>query len=134
MALIQCPECGRKVSDQAAACPDCGYPIAKANKKGTTLIKIGNVARTNTIASSIIRATLVVQLVVDNNIVCEGKMGEVLKIEINKPTSISLKYKNGGILVTQTVQPNKRYEILELPSMWTRKFALNEIDTIDSGF
>jgi len=27
MALINCPECGRQVSDQAKNCPDCGYPI-----------------------------------------------------------------------------------------------------------
>jgi len=27
MALIACPECGRQVSDQAAACPDCAYPL-----------------------------------------------------------------------------------------------------------
>lgn len=29
MALIQCPECGREVSDKAKACPGCGYPIAE---------------------------------------------------------------------------------------------------------
>lgn len=28
MALIQCPECTRQVSDSATACPQCGYPIA----------------------------------------------------------------------------------------------------------
>ena len=28
MALIECPECGRKVSDKAVACPQCGYPIS----------------------------------------------------------------------------------------------------------
>lgn len=27
MSLITCPECGREVSDQAASCPQCGYPI-----------------------------------------------------------------------------------------------------------
>ncbi len=27
MALIRCPECQREVSDQAIACPACGYPI-----------------------------------------------------------------------------------------------------------
>ena len=27
MALINCPECGRQISDQAKNCPDCGYPI-----------------------------------------------------------------------------------------------------------
>jgi hypothetical protein len=29
MALIKCPECGREVSDAAASCPGCGYPIAQ---------------------------------------------------------------------------------------------------------
>ena len=28
MALIKCPECQEEISDQAAACPHCGYPIA----------------------------------------------------------------------------------------------------------
>ncbi len=28
MAMITCPECTHKVSDQAAACPRCGCPIA----------------------------------------------------------------------------------------------------------
>lgn len=27
MALVPCPECGREVSDQAPACPQCGYPM-----------------------------------------------------------------------------------------------------------
>lgn len=29
MALIKCGECGKSVSDKAAACPNCGAPIAK---------------------------------------------------------------------------------------------------------
>ena len=28
MALIDCPDCQRSVSDRAAACPHCGHPIA----------------------------------------------------------------------------------------------------------
>lgn len=27
MALIQCPECKKDISDMARACPHCGYPI-----------------------------------------------------------------------------------------------------------
>ena len=27
MALVNCPDCGKSVSDQAAACPQCGHPI-----------------------------------------------------------------------------------------------------------
>lgn len=30
MALIKCGECGREVSDKAAACPQCGAPVASA--------------------------------------------------------------------------------------------------------
>lgn len=26
MALVHCTECGREISDQAIACPQCGYP------------------------------------------------------------------------------------------------------------
>jgi len=33
MALIKCPECRKSVSDRAAACPECGYPITIAHAK-----------------------------------------------------------------------------------------------------
>lgn len=33
MALIQCEDCGRDVSDRAPACPNCGAPIAAAADK-----------------------------------------------------------------------------------------------------
>ena len=29
MALIQCPECKKNISDRAASCPDCGCPLAQ---------------------------------------------------------------------------------------------------------
>jgi RNA polymerase subunit RPABC4/transcription elongation factor Spt4 len=31
MALIICPECGKEISDRAAACPNCGVPINRDN-------------------------------------------------------------------------------------------------------
>ena len=30
MALIKCPECKKKISDQCGKCPNCGYPIEVA--------------------------------------------------------------------------------------------------------
>ena len=44
MALIDCPECNTEVSDQAAACPKCGYGlnqtgIAKQPKKRFFLVR-----------------------------------------------------------------------------------------------
>lgn len=38
--LIQCKECGKQISDKAAACPDCGAPATDANK--TTLIELSS--------------------------------------------------------------------------------------------
>ena len=29
MALIQCSECGKEISDKAASCPGCGAPVGK---------------------------------------------------------------------------------------------------------
>tara|TARA_Y100000588_G_scaffold146483_1_gene160315 strand:- start:2649 stop:3005 length:357 start_codon:yes stop_codon:yes gene_type:complete len=31
MALIDCPECGKEISDKAPSCPNCGVVIAKDN-------------------------------------------------------------------------------------------------------
>jgi len=33
MALIICPDCGRRVSSEAPACPDCGRPIKREEKE-----------------------------------------------------------------------------------------------------
>lgn len=38
MALIQCHECGKEISDSATTCPGCGAPVrAKQHKKGDTV-------------------------------------------------------------------------------------------------
>lgn len=29
MALINCPECAKEISDKADACPSCGFPVAR---------------------------------------------------------------------------------------------------------
>lgn len=39
MPLIECPECGKKISDKAINCPNCGYPINVSNKE---IINISN--------------------------------------------------------------------------------------------
>lgn len=42
MALLTCPECDGRVSDAAAACPHCGYPIVAADPgEPTTLDALG---------------------------------------------------------------------------------------------
>lgn len=38
MALINCPECGKEISDQAASCPNCGMPIADTMNQDEYLV------------------------------------------------------------------------------------------------
>lgn len=33
MAMIQCPECGREISDTAVSCPHCGYELKERRNK-----------------------------------------------------------------------------------------------------
>ena len=35
MALINCPECKKEVSDQSSSCPHCGYPISRSKMAAT---------------------------------------------------------------------------------------------------
>lgn len=39
MALINCPECGKEISDQAATCPNCGNPISSSATPKTEVKK-----------------------------------------------------------------------------------------------
>ncbi len=43
MAMISCPECGREVSDRAAACPQCGCPIAPGSPSSAPTLGAHNV-------------------------------------------------------------------------------------------
>ena len=38
MALINCPECGKQVSDTASVCPNCGYAISNIDKDFTPIV------------------------------------------------------------------------------------------------
>ena len=37
MALINCPECGKEISDKAISCPNCGNPMN--NKPKVTVVE-----------------------------------------------------------------------------------------------
>lgn len=36
MELIECPSCGKQISDKAIVCPNCGHPIVHDKAKGYT--------------------------------------------------------------------------------------------------
>lgn len=69
MALINCPECGKEISDTAKKCIHCGYALTKSTKKKKKLI-IGGIL----IVAIAIIITLVLTLVWNNNKVTEVKL------------------------------------------------------------
>lgn len=38
MALINCPECGKEISDQAETCPNCGIALKRKRIRQSILI------------------------------------------------------------------------------------------------
>jgi TM2 domain-containing membrane protein YozV len=40
MALINCEECGKQISDQASACPNCGIPLTDSPKSVPTPVVV----------------------------------------------------------------------------------------------
>lgn len=44
MALINCPECGKQISDKAPACIHCGYPIQTEQVISTSISNSKKVA------------------------------------------------------------------------------------------
>lgn len=39
MALVNCPECDKQISDKAKACPNCGFPIEEMNKPQESVLQ-----------------------------------------------------------------------------------------------
>ena len=76
MALIKCPECGKEISSQAGACPNCGCPIA--NKP--TSIKIRALSDDGKIRC--------VAYKINGKVVAQVPLGSTATIHINEPTRI----------------------------------------------
>ncbi len=83
MALINCPECGKQVSDLAVSCPGCGCPIHK--KLEYVLVKL-----------ELADSTQSVSIMTDENTVLwTGKSGEAAQIGLEGPTDVIIKYQIG---------------------------------------
>lgn len=39
MALINCPECRREISDSAVSCPGCGHPISRQKSGSLEIVR-----------------------------------------------------------------------------------------------
>ena len=67
MALIKCPECGREISNAAAACPHCGFPIENGGNVAKADIANNKRIQTRTIIISIAVAVALIAGVLTAN-------------------------------------------------------------------
>src|SRR5437762_3562352 len=56
MALISCPECNSQVSDRAASCPKCGYPLGQEKSFAHLLVDCRWKARSSALAAESLEA------------------------------------------------------------------------------
>ena len=102
MALINCHECGKQVSDKANACPNCGCPITSYPQE----IKVRCLSTDRTLKYLI--------FCTNGHEIARGAIGTVVTIKINKPTYITVRQKyavlSSGDTGSFTAEPGKCYE------------------------
>ena len=124
MALIECPECGRKVSSMAKVCPDCGYPIAEINPVGDVRIKTlkggPNVRIYNYDTGELLWT---------------GTGNQIATIKVDGPTRIGyvwgLSVGKNGLDKVYTVEAGGKYQVAA-GGAFGMKFVLNKVDVLDS--
>lgn len=62
MALINCPECGKEISDKAEACPNCGCPINSSRIKNKYMVYMVGYRDTDTAVSAGLKEVLQLDL------------------------------------------------------------------------
>ena len=112
MALIKCPECGKEVSNNAKACPNCGCSL-KPSSTHFSLVLVGCVI-------SVLIVLLSLVTLINNFDYIMNSSGSIDKLlEISTPTIIIMA---GGLLplissVLQTVNRQRKSKGLNTASM-----------------
>ena len=133
MALIKCPECGKEISDKAAACPNCGCPIKDASLDGIVKIKLGAVKVTNGF-----NGDQKVSIHSGEKLLWEGKAGEIAEIYFETVTDITVKYHlslmHYGGECSGTIDPakSKKYCVSTRVGFMSTKLILQEVDIFDA--
>jgi hypothetical protein len=133
MALIRCPECGRSVSDRAAACPNCGCPLSEIVTSGVVKIKMPN---TQSISGGWVGllSSKAATISSGGRNLWSGKHGETASFTIDEPKNIVIDLGSWANQVEGRVEPKKKYELVQDYGFhMLATYRLSEVDVIDSG-
>lgn len=145
MALIKCPECGQEVSDKAAACPRCAYPIAQF--ASASEVTMGNTSPVGSTSSKKKIVRIKLSVIADSshkvNIFDEndetlwtGRSGQVAEFPIDDPTKVTIRYGGPmfGPTVSGVIDPEKglKYNVVYVSRFLGGDLVLQRVDVIDS--
>ncbi|MBQ7881065.1 MAG: zinc ribbon domain-containing protein [Clostridia bacterium] len=130
MSLINCVECGAKVSDLAKSCPKCGAPV------GEELKNISRVQIKIPVVRSVFLGTAVdIQIYANGNLIWSGRSGNIAEFEIKQPTEIIIQTKKKINMreFSTVVVPGKKYRMVQDEGLHMYEtYRLTVVDFIDS--
>ena len=132
MAIITCPECGKDVSDKAKSCPNCGCPVESLSPSGTVKIKV------SALRTQGVHGNQKVSIIADNQVIWQGKAGEVAEIYFDSPKEVTIKYHlsmmHYGGQCSGVIDPakSKKYNVSARQGFMSTKLILQPVDVFDS--
>ena len=132
MALINCPECGKEVSDKAKSCIHCGCPLVDLlMTEGEVRIKMPNNIVEGWVGLFSSRDASVVDT--HGKILWRGKHGENARFTIDAPTKVIIELGGWANEVVGEVCPKRKYSLVQdMGVHMLATFRLTEVDVIDS--
>ena len=114
MALINCSECGKEVSDKAKSCPNCGSPICEEFEESKVVIY--GISHMGLIGGTL-------KVYVDDEFYGDLRKGQVLEIPLEKDCEISVRCginpSRGKILVKAGKTTKIQYKYNRLTGSFT---------------
>jgi len=115
MALINCPECQKEISDKVKACPHCGYPFSNESSEETTQkVEVTNININSQKIKTIIIGTIIIGIII---VICILIFNNVRKNNyVSNLGIITKKMLDGGVIaeeltgLTHNVWYNTIYE------------------------
>ena len=133
MALINCPECGKEVSNKAKSCPNCGCPIEVVNSTGEVKIKLSPL-----ISSTGFNGKQKASILKGSEVIWEGYTGEVAELHFDKPADVTIKYHlsimHYGGECHGMINPAKsnKYNVTARQGVFSTKIVLQSVDMFDA--
>lgn len=122
MALIPCPECKKEISDQAEACPNCGFPLNRKNPFDLVCIKTPE--RQYDARFSPTSPQQIVILNKTGKLLWQGLYGEIAHFIISFSQIIHVLLVDQKYPLEFLVRPGRCYELIYLSE--ERTYTLNE--------